>query len=43
MVAWCSPCWRARHADRLIPAQRQAPREESKAPLLRLLRRSSAD
>jgi hypothetical protein len=38
-VAWCSPCWRDRHADQLIPvdrpmpadavipAQRRAPRE----------------
>jgi hypothetical protein len=49
MVAWCSPCWRDRHADqlmpvdRLIPAQRQSSRDVPEAtPLRRALRREPA-
>ena len=28
-VAWCRPCWLARHADLPIPAQRESPEQAS--------------
>ena len=31
-VAWCRPCWLARHSELPIPAQRQSSDTESQAP-----------